>query len=363
MSERAFALAFGFIKQVGPVRIRRFLKHFGSLERAWAASLNELVAAGLTEKAAANQLECARSIDPSQVQDHLDKMGIRAVLWDEPEYPPYLAQIAQPPHVLFYKGTLTPADNLSIAIVGTRNITPYGKQVTADITRYLVGNGVTIVSGLARGVDAVAHKTALGAGGRTIAVLGSGVDVIYPPEHRRLAAEISTNGAVISSYPPGTKPDGINFPPRNRIISGLSRATVVVEAGERSGALITADFAVDQGRDVFAVPGSVLQPMSMGTNNLIAKGAIPMTSPAMILEHLNIPQRALQTAALPSDLDDNEKKILHALSTESRHIDELSAALDMPAELLGALLTLMELKNLVSRDTAQNYSAIRDWKY
>ena len=170
-------------------------------------------------------------------------------------------------------GAITTEDQWAVAVVGTRRITAYGRQVAEEIARGLVQNGVTVVSGLARGVDAVAHQSALKNGGRTLAVLGSGVDNIYPPEHRKLADEINQSGAIISDYPPGTPPDSANFPPRNRIISGLAQAVIVVEAGEKSGALITAAFAAEQGRDVFAVPGYLYAPQSLGTNRLIHDGA------------------------------------------------------------------------------------------
>lgn len=363
MSERAYWLAFGLIKGMGPVRIRRLLRYFGQLSKAWQASQEQLLAAGLSNKAAAQQILQIKTIDPLAVPDNLAEKGIKTVIWNDPDYPRYLAQIAQPPHVLFYKGNLDQQDDLSVAIVGTRKVTGYGRQVTADVVRYLTGNGITIVSGLARGVDAIAHRTALEAGGRTLAVLGSGVDVIYPPEHRKLAQEIEENGAVMSSYPPGTQPEGINFPPRNRIISGLSRATVVVEAGARSGALITADFAIDQGREVFSVPGSVFQAMSVGTNALIAKGAIPMNNPAMILEQLNLPRREAQTSLELPVFEENEKRILQCLGDKTLDIDELAASTNMPIENLNASLTMMELKGYVRRDAGLQFTANQAWKF
>ena len=186
---------------------------------------------------------------------------------------------------------------LAIALVGTRHATTYGREVTQLLATQLAHQGITIVSGMARGVDALAHQAALDVGGRTIAVLGCGVDVIYPPEHRKLAEAIIANGALLSDYAPGTPPDGVNFPPRNRIISGLSRATIVIEAGEKSGALITAKFSAEQGRDVFAVPGSILSPMSRGTNNLIAEGATPLTNPKDVLVALNYTQVAEKQSA------------------------------------------------------------------
>jgi len=249
-----------------------------------------------------------------------------------------------------------------VAIVGTRSVTAYGRQLTKDTAAYLASNHVTVVSGLARGVDAIAHQTAIEAGGRTLAVLGSGVDVIYPPEHRKLAEEIMQHGALISDYPPGTKPDAINFPPRNRIISGLSRGTVVIEAGEKSGALITAKFSADQGREVFAVPGSVLSPMSRGTNNLLTDGAIPLTSPAVILENLNLPQQMSLPQAEGPQLDEEEAGVLAALGADTVHIDDLCNQMGVSIEKLSAQLTLMELKGLVVRVKGMEYAAVQTWK-
>jgi DNA processing protein len=199
-----------------------------------------LISAGLTEKAADQVIETRKSLKPQNLEIELGQKGIKYLTWNSPGYPRYLLEIAQPPPVLYFIGDILPEDDLAVAIVGTRNVTKYGRQITHDTAAYLAGSGITVVSGLARGVDGIAHQAAMEGGGRTFAILGSGVDVIYPPEHRKLAREITQHGALISDYPPGTKPDGINFPPRNRIISGLSRGTVVIEAGERSGALITA---------------------------------------------------------------------------------------------------------------------------
>jgi DNA processing protein len=210
-------------------------------------------------------------------------------------------------------------------------------------------------------VDALAHQHALQAGGRTIAVLGSGVDVIYPPEHRKLAEAIIENGAIISDYPLGTQPEGVNFPPRNRIISGLSLATIVVEAGDRSGALITADFAVEQGRDVFAVPGNVLSPMSQGTNRLIQNGAYAMISPQDVLDALGMAQVSdFQAARQTLPADTTEAKILQVLDYEPVHVDEICHAAGLPVETVTAALTMMELKGMVQHVGGMRYTAIRE---
>jgi DNA processing protein len=230
-----------------------------------------------------------------------------------------------------------------------------------EIARYLAQNGVTLVSGLARGVDAIAHQAALQAGGRTFAVLGSGVDVIYPPEHRKLADEIIKQGAVISDYPLGTQPESTNFPPRNRIIAGLSLATIVVEAGETSGALITAEFAVEQGRDVFAVPGSILTPQSEGTNKLIEQGARPLLRMTEILDALKLEQIPEKQATRKTiSASQEEKKLLDYLNQDPRHIDEICQVSGLPIQTVSATLTMMELKGLVTQVGGMNYVAARE---
>ncbi len=361
MGERDYWLAFSTVKGIGAVRFRRLLSYFGSLSQAWEAPRAELLAAGLTEKLADAVLLQRHGLDPEAILPALSRKSIQVLTWEDEIYPSYLKEIDQPPPVLYYRGTILPQDDLAVAIVGTRNVTAYGKQLTKDTATYLCANGITLVSGLARGVDAIAHQTAVEQGGRTLAVLGSGVDVIYPPEHRALAESIITHGALISDYPPGTQPDGVNFPPRNRIISGLSRGTVVIEAGEKSGALITARFSIDQGREVFAAPGSVLSPMSRGTNNLLAAGAVPLTSPTVILKHLNIAQtRPNQEQAKPA-LDLEEARILRALGNDTLHIDDLCSKLGTGVEKLTAQLTMMELKGLVVRARGMEYCASKTW--
>lgn len=362
MQEREAWLAFSHVRGMGAARFRKLINFFGSLATAWQAPEDALKAAGMSDKLLQTLRETKRSFDSVTLQTKLDAKGIKVLTWSDAQYPPYLLQIAQPPPVLYCLGDLTEADHLAMAIVGTRNVTSYGKQLSKDTAMYLAGHQVTIVSGLARGVDAIAHHAALEIGGRTIAVLGSGVDVIYPPEHRKLAEEIIKSGAVISDYPPGTKPDGINFPPRNRIISGLSRGTIVIEAGERSGALITAKFAVEQGRDVFAVPGSVLSPMSKGTNKLIGEGAIPMTNPATVISHLGMEKQQIPVQEEKINLSPLESRVYQALGNNSIHVDDLCAKLDMPIEKMNATLTMMQLKGLVTQENNQEYRAVKPWQ-
>jgi len=222
-------------------------------------------------------------------------------------------------------------------------------------------NGITVISGLARGIDGVAHRSALNAGGRTIAVLGSGVDTIYPPEHRKLAEDILQNGAIISDYPPKTPPDSANFPPRNRIISGLSKAVVIVEAGVESGALITATYAAEQGREVFAVPGGIFSPQSKGTNNLIQQGARPYLDLRDVLEVLNISQVESKKAVQSSfPTDKIELQIINSISSEAVHIDDIQRATDLPIEQVSSTLTMLELKGWVKQTGNMMYICIRE---
>lgn len=363
-SDLKYWLAFSQVKGVGAVRFRKLLSFFGDFKQAWEAPVEAILAAGIPPKVAQEIIKTKDRFDLDRYEESLTQKGIQVLVWSDSGYPRYLSQIDQPPPVLYVIGEISQADNLAIAIVGTRNVTAYGRQVTHDCATYLAANGVTIVSGLARGVDGIAHQAALDAGGRTIAVLGSGVDMIYPPEHRKLADKIARQGAIVSDYPPGTKPDGINFPPRNRIISGLSRGTIVIEAGETSGALITAKFSLEQNREVFAVPGSVLAPMSKGTNRLIVEGATPMNDPRQVLEFLNLQEQQYETHEEQDNQPDaKESRILKILGSDSVHIDDLCNEIDLSMDKLTALLTIMELKGLVTRNHQMEYSQIRRWKF
>lgn len=361
MDPKAYWVGFNLVKGIGAARLRQIQEFFGSLETAWNSPAAGLLSAGLPQKVVDNFVRMKPQVDLDRIMERIHTQGVKVMTWEDADYPRRLKEINQAPPVLFIKGSINVEDDWAVAVVGTRRVTPYGRQVTSEIAAFLAQNGVTVVSGLARGVDAIAHQTALQNGGRTIAVLGSGVDVIYPPEHRRLAGEIAQQGALVSDYPLGTQPDGINFPPRNRIISGLSLATIVVEAGEKSGALITAEFAVEQGRDVFAVPGSILAPQSEGTNKLIEEGARPLLKMTEILEVLKlerIPEK--QSARKLNPLNPVEKKVLASLSQEPVHVDELSSLTGLSISEVSATLTLMELKGFVSHVGGMNYVAMRE---
>ncbi len=361
MDPKTYWVGFNLVKGIGAVRFKQILDFFGSAETAWESPTSGFVSAGLPQKVVENFVTVRNQVDLERVMDRINSSGIRVMTWLDADYPRRLKEIDQSPPVLYIKGSINVEDDWAVAVVGTRRVTPYGRQVASEIAAYLAQNGITVVSGLARGVDAISHQSALQTGGRTIAVLGSGVDVIYPPEHRKLAAEIVEQGALVSDYPVGTAPDGINFPPRNRIISGLSLATVVVEAGEKSGALITAEFAVNQGREVFAVPGSILAPQSEGTNQLIEQGARPLLKMSEILESLKLEQiPEKQQARKLNPLNPVEQNLLRHLSSEPCHIDQLCELTGLPIHDVSATLTMMELKGFVSQVGGMNYVAIRE---
>ncbi|MBC8074998.1 MAG: DNA-protecting protein DprA, partial [Chloroflexales bacterium] len=249
-----YYLAFNMVNGIGPARLARLVERCGSLEAAWNASPLQLMQAGLDTRSSAALIAARQTLDIDHEQARAEELGVRLLCIEDPDYPTLLSHAPGAPPLLYVRGTLLPKDDWSLAVVGTRAPSPYGREATRRLVGDLAGAGLTIVSGLALGIDAAAHEAALDAGGRTLAVLACGVELAYPERNARLAERICQNGALISDYPIGTRPVPGNFPPRNRIISGLSRGVLVIEAGERSGALITVDFALEQGRDVFAVP-------------------------------------------------------------------------------------------------------------
>ncbi len=350
MSHRKYWICLSRVPGIGPSRLQRLIEHFGDARLAWEARDADLLAAGLDQSVVENLVAARRRLDPDAELERLWKAGAKAVTLADPEYPRLLREVEGAPPVLYVKGELGPEDELAVAVVGTRSPTAYGRQAARMLAAELARYSVTVVSGLALGIDTEAHRAALAAGGRTVAVLGSGIDRIYPSENRQLAGRIAERGALVTDYPLGTRPDAFNFPNRNRIISGLSLGTVVVEAGARSGALITAAFALEQGRDVFAVPGPITSPKSDGTNGLIRQGARITTGVADILEELNlhIVEGVRPEEPLP-DVDGEERLVLSHLAYEPIHIDELCRSLGLPAGKVGGLLALLELKGLVSQ--------------
>ncbi len=350
-------VAFHRAKHIGPVRMQRLIERFGDLERAWRAPAVSLRAV-LDERSMASVATVRAELDLNAEMARIAAAGVTVLTLADREYPRLLREISAPPPVLFLRGDLDPADDIAVGIVGTRRATSYGREVTASMAAELAAARVTVVSGLALGVDAAAHRAALDAGGRTIAVLGSGPDIIYPYEHRRLAQGILESGCILSEYPPGRKPDAQNFPARNRLISGLSRGVVVVEAPERSGALITADFAADQGRDVFVVPGSVLSASSGGGNRLLRDGARPVRSGFDVLEDLGIDPAGRPMAAqqrLP-EINGDERTVLSALTSDPVHLDDIAVALAMPVSVVSAMLVMLELKGVARNTGALHYA-------
>lgn len=361
MSALRYWIGFNIVRGIGPVRLRALLDHFGDVEQAWHAPSEELRRAGLDRRSLENLVAARAALDLDQELERIADAGAQVLTWESSDYPRLLREIPDPPPVLYVRGALTEEDVWAIAVVGTRRASVYGREVTRQLVKALARSGITIVSGLARGIDAEAHRAALEAGGRTIAVLGCGIDRIYPPEHRRLAEEIVAQGALVSDYALSTPPEGSNFPPRNRIISGLSLGALITEAGMRSGALITADYAAEQGRDVFAVPGSILMRGSAGTNALIQYGAKMVLSPEDILEELNLTMVAEQVEArqvLPAD--ETEAALLAHLSTEPIHVDELQQQVGLPIAQVTSTLALMELKGTVRQVGGMKYVVARE---
>ena len=356
MNEKAFWIAFNQVPGIGPARLTALVEVCGSVEAAWKAPIQQLKEAGLDRRSLESLLVVRRSLDLDAAWKRVVQSGARVYTWDDSDYPENLRQIALAPPVIFAQGELQEEDQLAVALVGTRQASAYGREVARTLGSELAHNGITVVSGLALGIDAIAHEAALEAGGRTLAVLGSGVDQIYPAQNRKMALAMIQQGALLSEYPLGTRPEAGNFPPRNRIISGLSLAIVVVEAGQRSGALITAKFAAEQGRDVFAVPGSILQPSSAGCNALIQDGAMPLLSVNDLLEQLQVERAVVQREARQTiPADPTERSLLEHLSSEPLHLDEIVRISAMPAAQVSGLLAMMELKGLVRQSGAMRY--------
>jgi DNA processing protein len=354
-------VGFSRVPGIGPVRLRALLDHFGDVRQAWEASVATLQALGFDRRTIETFVTLRSKMDLAAELERVSKLGVTLLTWDSPNYPSLLRNIPDPPPVLYIKGKLLPRDEWGLAVVGTRRATVYGREATRSLVAGLAASGVTIVSGLAYGIDTFAHRTALEAGGRTIAVLGSGVDIIYPAENRKLAGLITSNGAVVSEYPLGTQPEGGNFPRRNRIISGLSLGVLVVEGSKRSGAMITADYAAEQGREIFAVPGNILSPKSAGPNQLIQQGAKLATTIGDILEELNLTMVTEQAEAREI-IPDNETEavLLEHLSAEPIHVDELGRATGLPISQVASALTLMELKGKIRQVGGMNYVIARE---
>lgn len=352
--ERYYWAAFRLIPGFGNSRIKSLVSFFGSAQTAWKAARRDLFLCGCLDVADCNNLLAEREkIDVHKIAQEWEQKGIRLCRPPDGEYPALLKTIFDPPQVLFYRGQL-PGDQPLIAIVGARRASAYGKNAASFLASQLVSAGFAVVSGAARGIDTAAHNGAL-EGGRTFAVLGCGVDVSYPAENKRLLEKIAEQGAVISEHPPGTPPLPGFFPARNRIISGLSRGVVVVEAAEKSGALITADFALEEGRDVFAVPGSIFSETSRGTHRLIKQGAKLVERAADILEEYGLDGDAepeIPAAPLTAD----ESAVYKALNCENPlTVDEIVLKTNMTPQVAAYILLQLELRDLVAQSGGQRY--------
>jgi DNA processing protein len=357
-------VAFSLIPRIGAVRAGRLLGYFGGMAEAWRAGPRDLHDAGLDAGTVTSIVEARASISPEAEMERLEKAGVKAYCWADDGYPKHLHEIEDKPPVLYARGDLQPDDEWAVAIVGTRRATPYGRQAAEHFATDLAGQGITVVSGLARGVDAVAHRAAMAAGGRTIGVLACGLDIVYPPEHAKLAIEISQHGAVVSDYPLGTKPRSEFFPRRNRILSGLSLGVLVIEGDEHSGALITARVAIDQNREVFAVPGSIYSPTGRGTNKLIQEGEAKLvTRTEDILEELNLTMstssQQLELREVSPD-DPTEARLLKLISTQPSHIDEVQRASGLPIGTVSSTLALLELKGMVRQIAPMSFVRARE---
>ncbi len=361
-NELQYWVAFGGVRQIGRARLSLLEAHFGRMEDAWKASPAALQEAGLKGAALSSLLAARDGIAPEEEMEKLDRLGIRALTWHDDAYPARLKEIYDRPPLIYVRGQLTTADEWAVAVVGTRRATVYGRQVAEELADGLARNGVTVVSGLARGIDSISHRTSLKAGGRTIAVLACGLDLVYPPEHLKLAQEIAEQGALISDYPPGTQPRSEYFPRRNRIMVGLSLGVLVVEGDLKSGALISARSALDENRDVFAVPGSIYSPTFRGTNWLIQAGQAKLvTRVEDVLEELNLTMAGHQMEAkelLPAD--ETEARLLRNLSSEPIHIDEVRRVSGLPIDTVSSALAMLELKGMVRQVGTMNYVRARE---
>lgn len=354
-------VGFSIIPGIGRVKSSQLENHFGGLEAAWQASPSELKRAGLDSNSV-NAINSWRpKISLEAEMEKLERHGVKVFTWHDADYPARLKEIYDYPPVLYVLGSLLPEDEWCLAVVGTRRATVYGRQVTEEIVADLARGKITIVSGLARGIDSVAHHSALEAGGRTIAVFACGLDTVYPAENAGLAKRIAQQGALVSEYPLGTKPRPENFPRRNRIMSGLSLGVLATEAGETSGAMITAHMALEQNREVLAIPGSILSPSSKGTNRLIQEGAKLVHNCEDILEELNLSAVSHQIEfkeVIPTS--DTESLLLKQLGAEPTHIDEVCRNSGLPVSTVSSTLAMMELKGSVKQVGTMNYALARE---
>jgi DNA processing protein len=365
MERSYYTLALTKVKGLGSVTGKKLITEIGTAEGVFKQGKKSLMAVvGIGKKLVDGIVSFDRWDEVEREIERAKDLGIRILSIDDNVYPERLKEIYDPPLVLYMRGKIMTHDESAVAVVGSRHATTYGSLATERIARGLAENGITVVSGMARGIDSLAHRGALDGGGRTIAVLGSGVDVIYPPEHKRLYTEISERGAVVSEFPPGTSPEAQNFPRRNRIISGLSLGVVIVEASENSGALITARQAMEQNREVFAVPGNITSLRSKGTHRLIQEGAKLVESVEDILKefvYLLKNEGTIESKTrnahqnIKESLSAEEKKVFDQLKTEPVYIDSIIDETRLPSEQVLGILLQLELKGLVKQIAGKNF--------
>jgi len=355
--DRDAFMRLSLVNGVGPKLLAGLIDHFGSAEAALKATLSQL---GQVTRVGPKLSTLIRDSSQGDLADrvfkHCSDNGIRMVLAGDAEFPRLLSELPDPPVMLFVRGTFHKNDQLSIAMVGTRHCTSYGRTMAERISKALARYGITIVSGLARGIDAICHRGAIESDGRTIAVLGSSVTDIYPPEHRELADQVAEHGVLISETHPFAKPKAGVFPQRNRIISGLSLGTIVVEAADRSGSLITARHAGEQGRDLFAVPGPATSRMSRGCNQLIRDGAILIQDAEDVIEHLGplVEKASLGDGnvvhhATELQLNEVEQAVLQAIECMPTDIDQVISTSKLPVSRVLSTLSVLEMRGLIQR--------------
>ena len=356
MNDREALVLINSVDGIGSVRLKKLLEAFGEPSRIFGVDVGQLTATGaLTPLMARRLLDAPRRFEVGAEMEKAQKLNIRITTILDGDYPAILKEIYDPPFVLYIKGELMPCDRNAVAVVGSRGASYYGLSCAKEFSYKLALAGVTIVSGMARGIDTAGHRAALDAGGRTLAVLGSGLKKVYPPENKGLFQQIAEKGAVISQFPLDTPPLPQYFPIRNRVISGLSCGVLVVEASNKSGALITARYALDQGREIFAVPGKVSSATSLGTNDLIKQGAKMVTEPAEILDELRC-RFSLESLSSPASLKEEstglsseEQKIVKNLGDEPISVDDLAAQTGLNVSDLLSILVKLELRKVIKQ--------------
>jgi DNA processing protein len=358
VSDIRYWLGLSLVPEIGPITAKQLIAYAGSPEQIFSLDMGSLLSVqGMTRAKAENIRNFSLWDDVDKQVRALEKKGIAVVCYGSPAYPEVLKEIPDAPVIIYIKGACQPDDRFGIAVVGSRKYSPYGEAVAHKISGELATAGFTVISGMARGIDTFAHRSALASCGRTIAVLGSGLDVYYPAENKGLMEKIAASGCVMSEFPLGTQPNRENFPRRNRLISGLSMGVLVVEAAEGSGSLITASLALEQNKEVFAVPGNITSKNSAGTNMLIRQGAKMVLRTEDIIEELApvlkgfIRNEARRTAVLSSE----EQRLCACLTREPRHIDAIAREFGLPVHRILDILLSLELKGVIRQSDGKRF--------